>query len=469
MGIRAQGLRAGIVALASLMAACSANHKSIYRHEAVAAGASITLTDAKQRAIVSNNESTTGAQRSGTVQRFCAEPSPDVFAVIAQSLSVGGTFGQQADPKAIELALSAAFASSEQGSTIPRTQTINMLRELMYRTCERYLNGGITSLELPLQAIRDQRLMVSILAIEQLTGAVASRSVALGAIAQANAGASAAGVVAELGKARDDVLAKEKARDAALAARKGVSVTIDGKKVEACNEIDKATTDEAKAALHADIKAKADECKAKKEDLQRKEDQLKAARDHYESVDKVAKEAGVPVGGKAEVTTPTSGAALERVGGASSVESVAEVVRFIVQSNFTQDEFLFLCLKTLPDGQPGNAVADNLKTSCLDYIKASLGAATEERALQRERLLTEVSRLQSAGGDEFDRFWKTISNDAGTAIEASRFQRVKEKATKVMRWPACFTETGTKDATRACFLGLVSFRRQDLTRAATQP
>jgi ABC-type uncharacterized transport system auxiliary subunit len=126
------------------LAGCSANHHSIYRHQVVEAP-SLTVVDAKQRAILS------AAPKTGKVAenlRFCAEPSPDVFAVIAQALSAGGSFGQNGDPKTVQAALNAAFSSSEQGSTIPRTQTTNMLREVMYRTCERFISGGISAVEL---------------------------------------------------------------------------------------------------------------------------------------------------------------------------------------------------------------------------------------------------------------------------------------------------------------------------------
>jgi hypothetical protein len=475
MSIRHRLLRIGSLMAALLLTACSANHKSIFRHERVTSGASITLTDAKQRAILSNRLLAIGAQSTEQTQRFCAEASPDVFAVIAQSLSVGGTFGQQADPKAIEVALNAAFASSEQASTIPRTQTINMLRELMYRTCERYLNGGIGSLELPLQAIRDQRLMVSILAIEQLTGAVASKAVMLGAIAQANAGASTSGVIVELGKARDDVQAKEKARDIALAAHKGVTVTIEGNKVDACTQIDNATTDESKNALHADVKAKAEECKLKKVDLQKKEDQFKAAKDHYETVEKIAREGGQPVGSKAEVVVSSPGLPLERVGGASSIDSVASVVKAIVFENFQQDEYKFLCLKLLSPDQPGGEHLNSARASCEKYLNKSIEAEAEgaslkinERQLEQQLLTDELTRLQATSSAQFETFWRTISNDAGTAIDASKYQRVKERSAKVMRWPTCFTESSTKDMARDCFRKMVEFRRQDLIRSATQ-
>lgn len=188
--------------------------------------------------------------------------------------------------------------------------------------------------------------MMSIPAIEQLTGAVASKALTLGAIAEANAGASMAGAIAELGKARDDGLAKEKARDDAKVKGKA-EVTVAGATVDACAELDKAQTDEARNALHADVKAKSDECKKKKADAQAAQARLDDAKAHHEAVDKRAKESGLPVGAKSGIATSTTGAALERGGGASSVEAVAMTVREIVSLNFRQDEFMFLCLKVL--------------------------------------------------------------------------------------------------------------------------
>lgn len=474
MNLGGRGLRTGLLAAAVLMAGCSANHKSIFRHQPLQGGGAITLTDAKQRAILVG-AAPDGAASAAAVQRFCAEPSPDVFAVIAQSLSVGGSFGQQADPKAIELALNAAFASSEQGSTIPRTQTITMLRDLMYRTCERHLNGGITSLELPLQAIRDQRLMVSILAIEQLTGAVASRAVTLGAMAQAEAGASVAGVVAELGKAREAVLAAEKARDAAATARKGVSAAMDGKKVEACTEIDKATTDEARNALHAELKGKVDECKAKKEAVDKAESQLKPAQGHYEAIGALAKESGRAVGGKAEVTSPVTGAALERVGGPAAIESVAEVVRAIVLENFLQDEYKFLCLKLLSPETPQGTHLEPARKSCTDYLNKSIQAEADrealrasERSLVAAQLRTETERLQTSALAEFETFWKAISRSDGSGVDATRLDAMRAKTASLLRWPVCLSATATKQEARGCFRALTASQRRDLVQAATQ-
>ena len=61
-----------VVLIASLvLAACSANHKSIFRHQALASDASITLTDAKQRAILSTKTPRSGDNSAEQIQRFC--------------------------------------------------------------------------------------------------------------------------------------------------------------------------------------------------------------------------------------------------------------------------------------------------------------------------------------------------------------------------------------------------------------
>ena len=202
-----------LIAAALLLTACGANRHSIFRYQKIdPAQTAIITVDAKQRAILVGNKETTTADGVKNIRQFCSEPSPDVFSVVAQALSAGGAFGKSADPKSIELALNAAFSSAEQGSAIPRTQTVNMLRELMFRTCERYLNGGIGDLELPIQAARDQRLMVSILAIESLTGAVTPKPIVIGANANASGGASGAEAAVRLDDAYKSLQAKTAAQ-----------------------------------------------------------------------------------------------------------------------------------------------------------------------------------------------------------------------------------------------------------------
>ena len=128
--------------------------------------------DARQRGIISNNvriiEGTGDNAREVERLTICAEQYPDVYTVLGGAL--GGSFSLiPADPSPqLQAAVNGAF--NETGSGIQRTQTVNILREMMFRTCERFMNGGIDREELSVQAARDVRAMVSILAIEQLTG-----------------------------------------------------------------------------------------------------------------------------------------------------------------------------------------------------------------------------------------------------------------------------------------------------------
>ncbi len=103
---------------------------------------------------------------SGRDIRVCAEPAPDVFSAFANSFSFGGIFGATSN----DVRGANAFASTV--STIERTQTINLLRESFYRTCERYMSGAISRSEFSVLAARDHRSMIAVLAIEQLTGVV---------------------------------------------------------------------------------------------------------------------------------------------------------------------------------------------------------------------------------------------------------------------------------------------------------
>ena len=153
--------------------------------------------DAKQHSVISNPVPVNGKNAIEWQLRICSEAAPDVFSAFATSVAA------KAAVKALEKAGEGTFSltSAESAATISRTQTINMLREAMFRTCERYLNGAIDEDELVVQAARDQRVMVSILAIEQLTGVYTPAIVAL----TTEAKASASGPTAENLKLIDDV------------------------------------------------------------------------------------------------------------------------------------------------------------------------------------------------------------------------------------------------------------------------
>ena len=203
------------IALAACLVATSgcANLNSIYRTHSVRTG-EIVLSDAKQRAILTNYESvpimseydaatkkTTYSKKLGVLTRYCAEPSPDVFTVLSSSLAAAGNASLTQESR--EIAVNIASQISESGATIQRTQTIQTLREMMYRLCERYINGALTDESFEAQAARDHRIIVSILAIEQLTNAVRPEPIILKASSSAQAGADYTAINSELSKARD--------------------------------------------------------------------------------------------------------------------------------------------------------------------------------------------------------------------------------------------------------------------------
>ena len=92
---------------------------------------------------------------------LCAEPSPDALS----ATSGAGNAGYGGATLGVQVATTAAYVGL-------RTQTIQLLRDAMYRLCEATLNEQISKgqyMEL-FKALEDD--MITLLAIEQLTGAV---------------------------------------------------------------------------------------------------------------------------------------------------------------------------------------------------------------------------------------------------------------------------------------------------------
>ncbi|MEO5612791.1 MAG: hypothetical protein ABIT68_08630 [Sphingomicrobium sp.] len=120
------------------------------------------LIDAKQRAISSVNNIN------------CAEPSPDALSALAASQ--GANFGAPNGGSGAE-----SFAIAEAAGSIGlRTQSIQLLRDSMFRVCEAYQNHQLSPFMVQLLHQRFQTTMVSVLAIEQLTGAMRAPAIVLG-------------------------------------------------------------------------------------------------------------------------------------------------------------------------------------------------------------------------------------------------------------------------------------------------
>ena len=313
-----------------------------------------------------------------TYRRFCTEPSPDVFTVLSQALSASGTGTRTAE--ALEVALKFAYSSSEAGSTIARTQTINMLREMMYRTCERYLSGAIGPTEFTIQAIRDQRTMVSILAIEQLTGTVFPRSVAL----QGDAGAAS-------GSASSEALVR---LDEAYKALTTANTTVE-KAQAVLSELDKTgtkcaelTKEDAKPA-DAD-KDKQAKCVKAQADVNAATAAQKAAKAHYEELSKLAGQIDNQPSAKASTS-----AAFQSEGEhhAAIVKEVAQAVQTIVLSTFDQDEFLLFCIRQFENGR-ARYQDPELREACITYITKA-GERSQENSDAKSDVLRQYFKSSS--------------------------------------------------------------------------
>lgn len=435
--LRRRACAAVYILAALLLGACSSPH--IYKKDRIEAPSIVTV-DAKQRAIVFGTSRRMVGDVVVEVPRYCAEPSPDVFSVVAQALSAGGTLGRSADPKSMELALNAAFSSAEQGSTIPRTQTVNMLRELMYRTCERYMDGGITDLELPVQAARDQRLMVSILAIESLAGAVAPKPVVIGANANAGGGSDGAAAAVRLDDARKDM---QSTAEAQRARQKDYDAITTDKKD--CEAIADAVAKKAEDKLSDDQKGKRAKCESATSALASAKTAASDSATYYQSLLKVASGGGVPVSTGAGVMTSSAAGGLDAAHDAA-VTSVAATIQDIVTQNMNQDEFLFLCMKILSPQTAGGAIdpkakSDQMKERCIRYIDSGIQQAEEQKRASADALYKQRT------DPLFGTFWNWIA-PKGT-VDASRFRQGVQTLGRA--WPGCFAGDMSRDRAQQCF------------------
>ncbi len=179
------------------LAGCSASHymynmehlidKKITRNqdggvtETQVDGKAISV-DAKQRFVFMQ-----GGENGNSM--ICAEPSPDALSAIVSGVTIGASGTSNI--------FNSAFSNSESASSIGlRTQSIQLLRDGMYRLCEAYFGGIIGKEETGRRMSRYQDTMVAILAIESLTGVVTPQQVVL----SGSSGASLGGEIDELTK-----------------------------------------------------------------------------------------------------------------------------------------------------------------------------------------------------------------------------------------------------------------------------
>jgi outer membrane protein OmpA-like peptidoglycan-associated protein len=150
-------IQAFIFALPFLMGGC-ANLSTVDRQTDLPGGGKAIHLDAAQRLVYWDKDG-----------HGCAEPTPDALQAFASSAAAGANVVSKGSVN-----LSDAFSANSQGVGL-HTQSITLMRDMLYRICEQEQNGKISRTEVMQLLERAQDLTLGVLAIEQLTGAIVAR------------------------------------------------------------------------------------------------------------------------------------------------------------------------------------------------------------------------------------------------------------------------------------------------------
>lgn len=433
-----------MTAFALLVSGC-ARMNSIHRTDHIGKKGNLILTtDAKQRSTfvmpIDYRMAVDGegkSERARAIYRICAQPPPDVFSAIASTQGLKAAFGHE---KARDEA-SAEWQQivNENAATIGYTQTVNVLRDMMYRNCERYMSGAVDEAEFIVQAARDQRAIVHVLAIEQLTGAARTQSAALVSAARA----------ASTGVTGDAVLALDRARGETTKARASANAAkADAEKLEPAGPCVYGKD------AYADSGKTADEIKAKQEAC----DKAKGASDaadqaaaHYAAV-KDAIERQTTMSSSADGTLKHIADRTE-----SSARFTAGAVESIVRMNNEFDEIQMTCVTLFRNysrhadelldlearaTEQGMEMSDygRFAEKCLEYLGPKIDREISENVLSTQnnslesllrmqdidKLKASIQRQQAEIDPLATRVWNTIIDNG--VVSDNKLAALEQKA-----------------------------------------
>lgn len=358
--------------------------------DATAVEGQVITVDAKQRHLIAVPEiEVVDGAKVQTTWRMCAEAAPDVFSALASS----GNFS--IDISSTQAA-KGGLSMAETVATIERMQTINMIRESFYRTCERYASGALTKESFIIQAARDQRSMVAILAIEQLTRAARPNPTIISGPATNAAirdSETAVQMAEEFRKAAD------KAKAELAAAQSDFATKNDSGK---CKDNETPPTGEGDDAEEA--RASHSACMIAKANVGVKEAENKVAQERLDAALKIVGEAATAISAStsAGVNSPGGG---ERTDPATMI-AVANAVQTIALSPGINEPLMF-CLAYLSYRQPSDLDKD-VKGKCIEIIDKR---SEEDIRILGQSNINEYLSISDISADSFEVFWNRISTD----------------------------------------------------------
>jgi hypothetical protein len=144
-----------VIIVILVVSGCNRPHlKTISIDDSAPSGISV---DARQRLVIVTDKG--GPEHNQRV--ICAEPSPDAFLALAASGKADVAFAGK------EIGAQAAIAQ-KIGAIGKRTQTIQLLRDSLYRACEAYMNGVIEKNEYRRIMAAYDELLITLVAVESL-------------------------------------------------------------------------------------------------------------------------------------------------------------------------------------------------------------------------------------------------------------------------------------------------------------
>ncbi len=454
------------VALLGLMGTLSgcANMFGMHYDDVLSSKNHVLAVDAKQRAIFSGPRADPGPDQ-GTYRMYCSEPPPD--ALSALSMGASGTLGAKAlENKDPNLQLQAALAMSETAATIERTQTVNVLREEMFRTCQNYFNGAIGKDEFIVQAARDERLIVSVLAIEQLTQVARPPSTIIGGGGASASNSSPTELYDLVKRVEADEIKSQQTLDTATANLAAAQADIT-KAWQACDQgtFDAATRPE--PATSADGKT----TDTSKPDAYDKCDALlsairKATAQHDKDqarLDKLDASLAAQTGGQSASTSNAANALAqaEKIDRPSdtALSNVATQVKDIVEDNFKFDEVEMSCvvrLRGLADEETKALAKQALKTSRADgagaagttpeatspasaydqYLLSCLNYVTAETNKRQQTAERDADQARLEAKQILDKLY------AGKDVRLKTYLQSKPAADVLAEWAKAYKATG---------------------------
>ncbi len=329
-----------VMLAASVGLGACANLQTLNRESDMPGGGKAIHLDAQQRTILTRVDGT-----------YCAEPSPDALASYAASLGLGIS-----QPGQGAASLANALQSNAAGIGL-RTQSITLMRDALYRVCEATANGVLGQVGATTMLARSQDLTAVVLAVEQLTGAVAAQQVALTSEAKANSAATLVENDKALEIAKENEKRKLEDLNSAIEKRDasedkiGVSETdglrgavrvAEANATNLPNGMDQAIADTKSTNAQAALKMEEKKLEDLNDDVELKTDLHEAAEQTLAAVtvlkDAAVSNAFASARGEAQFgATPAQAKNLDAAATKEIAEAVTEMVNHVLDKNYTLD------------------------------------------------------------------------------------------------------------------------------------